>query len=409
MIQAVRRQYNADFTPEKYDSFLKDIHAVHPGAIQFRIAETPVFISLDFLTQMHQACEDVLKVLTGPDFKDKTKASIPRKLKVPGETPHPEFLVLDFGLCKNERGGYIPQLVELQGFPSMNAFQVLLANKYKQHFKVPSGFEPYLSGYDEQGYWQLLTEVILAGHDPEEVILLEVKPHEQKTKIDFYLTRDKLGVEPVCVTDLVKEGKSVFYYKGKKKIQVKRIYNRLIFDDLLSQKKSLGKHIDLTHHLDVEWAAHPNWFYRISKYALPLFDSPYVPLTYYLDKLEVIPADLENYVLKPLFSFAGQGVVLDVTKKHLDRVKDPQNWILQKKVEYAPVIETPDVSAKFEIRLMFYWKAGAPKPVLAFNLCRLSKGKMVGVRYNADKAWVGASIGLFEQPDSASGSSVVRK
>lgn len=396
MIQSIRQQFNKNFSAQKYQSFLDDLHSIHPDAIQFRVAETPIFIPSGYLQQMRKATDDIINVLTAPDFIKKTQAAIPHKLKVPGENSHPDFLVLDFALCKNEKGDFIPQLVELQGFPSMNAFQILLDNKYKEHYQIPSNFSPYLNGYDEAAYWKLLEDIIVGGHDPEEVILLEVKPHEQKTRIDFYLTHDKLGVMPVCITDLKKEGKDLFYYKGRKKIPVKRIYNRLIFDDLLGQKKKLGKYIDLTHHLNVEWASHPNWFYRISKFTLPLLSSPYVPATYYLHKLEVVPNDLENYVLKPLFSFAGQGVMLDVQKKDIDGIKDPENWILQKKVEYAPVIETPDIPAKFEIRLMLYWKPGEKKPVPVQNLCRLSKGKMVGVRYNADKEWVGASIGYFE-------------
>lgn len=398
MIKSARDHFNQNFSKEKYKSFLNDIHGVHPGAIQFRVAETPIFIPSDYLRQMKEASEDIINVLISPDFKDKTKAAIPRKLNIPNETAHPEFLVLDFALCADKKGGYIPQLVELQGFPSMNAFQVLLANKYKEHFGIADEFSPYLNGYTEDTYWQLLKDIIVGNHDPREVILLEVKPHEQKTRIDFYLTRDKLGVEPVCITDIVKEGRHLFYLKDNQKIPIKRIYNRLIFDDLHAQKKKLGKFIDLTHKFDVEWASHPNWFYRISKFTLPLLDSPYVPATYYLNKLEVIPNQLEDYVLKPLFSFAGQGVVLDITKKDIEKIKDPENWILQRKVEYASVIRTPDEPAKFEIRLMFYWKEGEERPVLAQNLCRLSKGKMVGVRYNADKEWVGASIGLFQQP-----------
>lgn len=398
MITSVRHQFNQDFTTEKYASFLNDLQASHPGAVQFRVAETPVFIPSDCLKQMKEASDEIIKVLMAPDFKEKTEMAVPHKLRVPDENSHPDFLVLDFALCKDDKGGYIPQLVELQGFPSMNAFQVLLTSRYSAHFTIPDHFTPYLNGYNEDTYWKLLKDIIVQDHNPEEVILLEVKPHEQKTRIDFYLTQDKLGVEPVCITELEKEGRDIFYRKGKKKIPVKRIYNRLIFDDLLAQKKSLGKYIDLTHRLNVEWASHPNWFYRISKYTLPLLSSPYVPPTYYLDKLEVIPNDLENYVLKPLFSFAGQGVMLDVTKEDIEAIKDPQHWILQRKVDYAPVIETPDIPAKFEIRLMFFWNAEQNKPVLAMNLCRLSKGKMVGVRYNADKEWVGASIGYFEPP-----------
>jgi hypothetical protein len=397
MIAEIRKRYNKEFTAAKYKAFLEDVHKVHPGAIQFRIAETPVFIPASFLHQLTEAGDEILKVLTAPDFKKNTVRAIPKKLKVPHENPHAEFLILDFAICKDENDRYIPQLIELQGFPSMNAFQVLLADNYRKHFFVPDGFNNYLNGYDNKLYWKLLRDIIVDDEDPAEVILLEVKPHEQKTKIDFYLTQDRLGIEPTCVTDIIKEGKKLYYRHNGKKTQIKRMYNRLIFDDLKSQKKKLGRMVDLTHHLDVEWVSHPNWFYRISKFDLPLFQSKYVPTTYFVDKLEVTPSDLENYVLKPLYSFAGQGVILHVKKEDIEELKEPQNWILQKKIQYAPVIQTPDVPAKCEIRLMFYWKDDDPKPLLIQNLCRLSKGEMVGVRYNADKEWVGAGICFFEQ------------
>jgi hypothetical protein len=397
MIAEIRKRYNKEFTAAKYKAFLEDVHKVHPGAIQFRIAETPVFIPASFLHQLTEASDEILKVLTAPDFKKNTVRAIPKKLKVPHENPHAEFLILDFAICKDENDHYIPQLMELQGFPSMNAFQVLLADNYRKHFFVPDGFNNYLNGYDNKLYWKLLRDIIVDDEDPAEVILLEVKPHEQKTKIDFYLTQDRLGIEPTCVTDIIKEGKKLYYRHNGKKTQIKRMYNRLIFDDLKSQKKKLGRMVDLTHHLDVEWVSHPNWFYRISKFDLPLFQSKYVPTTYFVDKLEVTPSDLENYVLKPLYSFAGQGVILHVKKEDIEDLKEPQNWILQKKIQYAPVIQTPDVPAKCEIRLMFYWKDDDPKPLLIQNLCRLSKGEMVGVRYNADKEWVGAGICFFEQ------------
>lgn len=110
-----------------------------------------------------------------------------------------------------------------------------------------------------------------------------------------------------------------------------------------------------------------------------------------------MPADLENYVLKPLFSFAGQGVVIDVTEADIANIKDPQNWILQKKVKYAEVIDTPDGKAKAEIRIFYFWKNGESRPVATNNLARISKGKMIGVRYNKDKLWVGGTIAYFEK------------
>ena len=193
----------------------------------------------------------------------------------------------------------------------------------------------------------------------------------------------KLGILFLCNTE-------------RKKTEVKRIYNRLIFDDL-SQQKHLGDIIDLTHPWEVEWISHPNWFYRISKYTLPLIHNRYVPATFYLNEIKEIPTDLENYVLKPLFSFAGMGVVIDITQEDIDKVKDPENWILQRKVKYADVIKTPDVPAKSEVRLFYFWKQGWSRPVAVHNLARLSKGKMIGTRYNKDKTWVGGSVAFFEQ------------
>jgi hypothetical protein len=234
----------------------------------------------------------------------------------------------------------------------------------------------------------------------ENTILLEIKPHEQKTRIDFYCTQDYLGIQPVCITELIQETKKLFYLRNTKKIEVKRIYNRVIFDDLNAQRASLGKFVDITRELDVEWVPHPNWFYRISKFTLPFIRHPYVPKTFFLDEIKQVPADLENYVLKPLFSFAGQGVVIDLKKGDIEKVNDPENWILQRKVKYADVIKTPDEPAKAEVRIMYLWKDGWSRPRPAINLARLSKGKMIGVRYNKDKEWVGGSVCFFEEgPD----------
>lgn len=398
MIPSIRAQYNQAFTQEKYDALLADVTRTHPGTLGFRISETPVFIGAEFKHRLMEAGEDVLRILDEGDFQKRTRSAIPPGLYVPGQNERPEFIVVDFAVCMDEAGHYVPRLIELQGFPTINAFQPVLASSYQKHFEIPSGFSPYLNGYDEKTYWDLLREIIVAGHDPREVILLEVEPDTQKTRIDFYLTRDRFGVEPVSVTELEKEGRKLFYRKGKQKIRVHRIYNRLIFDDLRSRTKAIRRSVDITHHrMDVEWVSHPNWFYRISKYLLPLMDSAYVPTAYFLDKLEVVPAHLDEYVLKPLFSFGGQGVIVNVHKQYLDRIREPHHWILQKKVAYAPVIPTPDGPATCEIRLMYYWKKGAPRPVLAQNLCRLSKGDLSGVSYNREHTWVGAGICFFEQ------------
>lgn len=397
MIPAIRSAFNQAFTQQKYEEFLKDLHSKHPGAIEFRVAETPVFVPKEFTQQLLDACESIVDVITDPSFKKMTDRSIPTTDLVPGENNHSHMIAFDFGVCINDAGKLEPQLIEMQGFPTLFAFQTYYPEVVRKHFDIPENFTHYLGGYERESYLKDLKEVILGDVPAENVILLEIKPHEQKTRIDFYCTEDYLGIQPVCITELIQEGKKLFYLKDGKKTGIKRIYNRVIFDDLQAQKDSLGSFTDITQELDVEWIPHPNWFYRISKYTLPFIRHPYVPQTFFLNEIKQVPHDLENYVLKPLFSFAGQGVVIDVKREDIDQVKSPENWILQRKVTYADVIDTPDVPAKAEIRVMYIWKDGWQRPRPAINLARLSKGKMIGVRYNKDKEWVGGSVCFFEK------------
>jgi hypothetical protein len=203
------------------------------------------------------------------------------------------------------------------------------------------------------------------------------------------------GIKPVCITELRRDGKNFYYIKDGKSQPVKGIYNRLIFDELYS-RNDLENIVNIREEANVEWVPHPDWFYRVSKYTLPLISHLYIPETYFLHEIKQVPRDLHNYVLKPLFSFAGQGVVIDVRQEDLDAVSDPHNWILQHKVHYADVIETPEGPAKTEIRIMYLWEDGAKRPKPVINLARLSKGKMIGTRYNKDKKWVGGSVAFFE-------------
>ena len=397
MVPTLREKFNAEFTQKKYKDYLEEINALHPGGIQFRLAETPIFVDKAFTRKMLSACESIVDVIVQPDFKELTANAVPKDVVVPNENDHSHFIAFDFGVCENEQGELEPQLIEMQGFPTLFAYQVWDDDITRKHFDIPSNYSSYLSGFDKESYIQLLKEIIVADHAVENVILLEILPHEQKTKIDFYCTQDYLQIPIVCLSELVKEGRRLFYVQNGKKIQVKRIYNRIIFDDLQQQSPEMQeKGKILFEDLDVEWAPHPNWFYRISKYTLPFIKHAYVPQTDFLNELKSIPADLENYVLKPLFSFAGQGVVIDVTKEDIDAVKDPQNWILQRKVKYADIIKTPDGNAKAEIRIFYFWKDGEARPVATQNLARISKGKMIGVRYNKDREWVGGSMVFFE-------------
>ncbi len=395
MIPALRNAFNANFSAEKYQKYINEIENLHPGALDFRNAETPVFIPKEFTEKMLSACEDIIDVITHPEFKQLTERGIPANVKVPNEDAHPQFVVFDFGICENESGELEPQLIEMQGFPSLFAFQAFHTEYTQGYANVPANFSAYFNGYNKETYLQLLKEIIVGDLSPENIILLEIFPEKQKTRIDFYCTEQVLGIKTVCLTQLIEDGNKLYYNNNGKKTEVKRIYNRLIFDDL-QQQKGLENIVDLTKAYDVEWAPHPNWFYRISKYTLPFINNPFVPKTYFLNELQQIPADLENYVLKPLFSFAGMGVVIDVKREDIEAVKDPENWILQRKVKYADVIKTPDIPAKAEIRLFYFWKNGWSRPQAVHNLSRLSKGKMIGTRYNKDKEWVGGSVAFFE-------------
>ena len=402
MIPELRKQFNEKFSEAAYRQYLEDLQAPYPGALDFRVAETPLFIPATFRDQMLEACEHIIDVITGPDFIKQSDSAIPANYSVPNQDAHPQCLVFDFGICEQTSGVYEPRLIEMQGFPSLFGYQIWHEQVTRRHFAIPPGFTAYLQGYDSKSYREFLQEMIVGKHAPESVILLEIFPHRQKTRIDFYCTEEYTGISIVCITELEKEGQQLFYRKNGKKIRVTRIYNRIIFDELQQQPTEVQEKGKLLFEaLDVEWVPHPNWFYRISKHTMPFIQHRYVPETKFLSQLTRWPNDLENYVLKPLFSFAGQGVIIDLTLADLENIQDRSNWILQRKVTYANAIQTPDGPAKAEIRLFYFWKEGAPRPIAVNNLARLSKGKMIGVRYNKDKSWVGGTLAYFEPQERA--------
>ena len=396
MQKELREKFNSNFTEEKYLAYMKEVESVSPGALDFRNAETPIFIGRDFTNKMLAACEDIIDVIVAPNFIQLTERSIPADVRVPGNEKHAQCMVFDFGICENEKGEFEPQLIEMQGFPTLYAFQAFHSELTAKYADLPTNYSSYLNGYNKESYIQLLKDIFVGNQPLEEVILLEIFPEKQKTRIDFHATEQLLGIKTVCLTKLKADGKQLYYLKenGEKQV-VKRIYNRLIFDDL-QQQENLTDVIDLTKEYDVEWVPHPNWFYRISKFTLPFIDNPYVPETFFLNEITQ-PVNLDEFVLKPLFSFAGMGVVIDVAQADIDKITDPENWILQRKVKYASIIDTPDEPAKAEIRLFYFWKDEWERPIAVHNLARLSKGKMIGTRYNKDKNWVGGTTAYFEQ------------
>jgi len=394
MIQKYRQSFNANFTDKKYLDFVAALEEGYPE-IPFRVAETPIFIPNELKEKLIAAGEEIISLIKQDNFKELSQNAIPKQWNVKNETGNPHFLTFDYGLCKDEHGEVIPMLIEMQGFPSLYGFQSHLAETFKETYELDDQLTPYFNGLNDTSYFELLRKVIVGEHAPHEVALMDVDASNQKTAIDFFVTAKKLGIKILALDQITKEGKYLFYEEAGKKIRLKRIYNRLIFDELGDDTSIFEDSFDPRDELAIEWVTHPNWFYRISKYTMPFLKSKFVPETHFLNALTSIPSDLENYVLKPLFSFAGMGVIIDVTEADVTAIKDPENWILQQKVSYEPLIQAPDSGVKAEIRMMYLWPEGE-EPQLCINLGRLSRGKMIGVRYNKDFDWVGGTVGLME-------------
>ena len=396
MIKELREKYNREFDESKYNEFIETLNTENGSKIEFRIAETPIFLSKEFKKKVFTAVNEIVSVITTDSYLDQVNHAVPSSLLVPNETPYADMLSIDFAICMDENNEPTPQLIELQGFPSLYFYQLMLNRKFREFFPVPDNMENYFSGLDENSYISEMRKTIIDDADLENVILLEIEPHKQKTLVDFTMTEKFLGIKTVCISDIVKEGKKLFYKNAGKLIPIERIYNRVIFDELLA-RDDIKYQFQFQDELDVEWIPHPNWFFKISKFSMPFLKSEFIPEAKFLSDFTEYPADLQNYILKPLFSFAGSGVKFDVTADLLNTIEDKSAYILQKKIQYAPVIETPDIPAKAELRILMVWdkEKRTYKPVI--NLVRLSKGKMMGVDFNKNKTWVGSSIAYFEK------------
>ena len=391
-----RNQFNQAFSVEKYNAFIDDINSDFDYKVTFRIGETPFFIPNELKEQLFEGCQQVIDFIQRDDFKSLTERALELNRKVPNEDNHTTFLAIDFGICE-EDGKIVPKLIEVQGFPSLFNFQNHLSEKFVSHYPFLSELTPFLNGLNQKSYLALIKEVITNNIPIENVILLEIEPEKQNTKIDFYYCKKDLGIPFVCVTELYEKGNQLFYKNDKgEEIQVKRIYNRVIFDEL-DLRTDLQLNFDFSKSYDVEWAGHPNWFFRISKFILPYLKGKYFIETTLLSDLKEIPNDLENYVLKPLFSFSGSGVIFHVKREDIEAVTEKDLYILQKKVHYKPIIQSPDGLVKAEVRLLAVWSKDDEKPTLVTNLVRLSRGEMIGVKFNKDKDWVGGTVGMFEK------------
>ena len=402
MIPALRQQFNENFTADKYRAFLRRVDDACGTHVQFRLSETPCFFPKSLLDRMASDGQALIRQLVdSPGYRAQSDDAVPAAFKVPNEAPHPLFVQVDFGLVRDAEGDLQPKLVELQAFPSLYAYQGPLAEAYIEAygltapgFRLPAAgrLKYLLRGLNTDSYRELLRRAIVGSHDPESVILMEIHPQQQKTLPDFLLTEKMLAVRTVDIVDIRKEGTRLYYERGGKRIPIRRIYNRTIVDEL--ERKAVKLNFDWRADLDVEWAGHPNWYFRISKFSIPYLQHRSVPKTWFLDRLEQIPADLENYALKPLYSFAGLGVVIAPTKADIAAIPAEKRpyYILQERMHFEPVIETPFGGTKAEVRVMYIWLEELT-PVL--TIIRMGRGLMMGVDHNKNMEWVGASAGLY--------------
>jgi hypothetical protein len=401
MLEPFRSDFNARFTPEKYAELLRRMDEGTGTHIDFRIAETPCFFPREMMEEMVQAgIELTHQLLSNAVYMRESAAAIPAEFRVPNEDAHPHFMTVDFGLVRDGAGALKPKLVEMQAFPSIFGYQPLLSREYINVFGLDPALEYFFGGMDEAAYWTLMRDVIVAGHDPENVVLAEVDPVHQKTLPDFLMHEKHLSIKTVNVTELVKKGNKLHYQRDGKLVPIHRIYNRVIVDEL--ERKGIKLPFDYRDELDVEWAGHPNWYFRISKFSIPHLDHPTVPAAVFLDDWCVgrgrdrLPADRENWVFKPLYSFAGKGIQFAPTDADLDAVPASQrgDYLLQERVRFEPVIETPEGMTQAEVRILYVWPDGGVLTPMT-SLVRMGRGLMMGVDHNRDRTWVGGSAGLF--------------
>jgi hypothetical protein len=425
MISTLRERFNRDFDERKYASMLECLAERCGGPVEFRVAETPVFVPQELLDEMAEAgAELAYQLIATPAYLAAARRAIPAGYVVANETAHPNFLTADFALVEDAARGLAPRLVEIQAFPSVFGYQSVLCDAYREAFNLPEELGCYLSGLTEASYWELLGKTILGGHDPKRVVLTEIDPLHQKTRPDFEITSQRLGIQVVDITKLGVVGNKLHYSSEDGwMVPIRRIYNRAIADELIARGVRLP--FSLNHPWPVEWAGHPNWYFLISKFSIPWLSKrpwahPVVPPGVFLNEFLDGPGRTElesagvpiaanagpetvygELLLKPLFSFAGKGIQFDPTQAQLENIPadERSGYLLQQRMRFAPTIATPYGPTQAEFRILYLWPDGG-RLTPALSLVRLGRGKMMGVDHNRNQQWVGASAAFFPRDRS---------
>ena len=399
MLPEPRRRFNAAFTTGRYEAFVADLVRRLGDEIHFRVSETPCFFPSELMQRIAATgAELVDQLMANAAYRRASDSTIPPAFNAPHEGDHPLWLQVDFGLVRDGAGRLEPRLVELQGFASLYAFQPAFARQYRESWNLPGDLQTFLSGLDHESYDALLERAIVGGHDPEQVVLMEIDPDHQKTRPDFIETERRWGVRTVDITSLVKQGRQLLYPRDGRLVPIRRIYNRAIIDELV--RRNVTPPFDYRDDLDVEWAGHPNWYFRISKFSLPWLKHPSVPRTWFLDELKEMPVDRENFVVKPLYSFAGAGIIFEPTDADLAAIPPERrhDYVVQERVRFTPIIETPHGRTQVEIRIMYVW---LDRLIPVLPLLRMGRGTMMGVDHNRNLQWVGASAALVAEGGAA--------
>ncbi|KAA6459016.1 hypothetical protein DYQ86_17145 [Acidobacteria bacterium AB60] len=422
MIPELRTRFNQEFSPDRYAKLLALLQERCRVPVEFRVAETPVFVKKAMMDEMAGAgCQLAKSLLGNSSYLEAARQAIPVQYRVSGEEGHPHFLTADFALVRDRAGRLTPKLVEIQAFPSVYAYQAILGCAYREAYGLATGLKRYLCGLDDTLYWKMLTKTVLGKLDPENVVLTEIDPAHQKTRVDFEVTARKLGIAVVDIRSLEAVGNRLHYRNGKGKlVPIHRIYNRAIADELMAREIRLP--FDLTRRWDVQWAGHPNWYFLISKFSIPWLTreaapDSVVPPAVFLDeflegdgraRLRAAGVDVPDaagadtvypmLLLKPLFSFAGKGIRFEPRQAELEAIPRERrhDYLLQERMTFVHNIETPCGLTQAEFRILYLWpEDGNLTPVLP--LVRLGRGKMMGVDHNRNQEWVGGSAAFLEE------------
>jgi hypothetical protein len=395
LIPTLRRAFNESWTIASFRDLVARLELRTGATLGFPISETPCFFPKSLMDELAATGVTLVRqILDNPTAMAAAAAAVPERFRGPNAGDRPVFLQVDFGLVRGEAGRIEPKLVELQAFASLYGFQLVVAEAYRDAFHLSPALGLYLGGLDADSYHAVVRQAITGGHDPREVVLMEIEPQQQKTWPDFVVTEQMWGVRAIDTAEVEREGRRLFYRRDGQRTPITRVYNRVIPDEL--ERKGVQLPFDYRDDLEVEWAGHPAWYFRISKFSIPFLRHASVPKTWFLHELDRLPEDRDRYLLKPLFSFAGGGIIFAPTDAQVAAIPaaERSNYILQERIQFEPVIETPDGPTQAEIRVMYVCTdAGELKPVLP--LIRMGRGKMMGVDHNKGLRWVGASAGLI--------------